>query len=343
MSAMSDFEMSTDKIICFRCGETFTKYKNNFWVCYGDLYKAVGYMPYCKECVTTMYNRYVRQCKDPKKALRQLCRKLDLFWSEKVYDSLKEKSVPKTLLSNYISSINRSSGTGKCYDDTLKTEDTLWNNLFPPEVTDIEIPFGDVDTVANNSTDREDISIDIPDDVKEAWGTGYTDAMYKELEQRRIYWMERLPDEFNTGIGSDAIIRQICALELDINRDRAAGKNVTQMVTGLSGLIGSLNLKPTQIKQDEMDSAYTKTPLGVWLWKYEMERPLPETHDENIIRKNVFTWMGHVCKMLGKKNAYTKLYEDEIAKYRVNKPEYDDEDDEAFMLDLMEDSSDMED
>lgn len=38
--------------------------------------------------------------------------------------------------------------------------------------------------------------------------------------------------------------------------------------------------------------------------------------------------------MLGVKNSYSKMYEDEISKYRVERPEYDDEDDETVINDI---------
>ena len=51
--------------------------------------------------------------------------------------------------------------------------------------------------------------------------------------------------------------------------------------------------------------------------------------------KYVTVWMfGHLCKMLGIKNSYCKMYEDEIAKLRVERPEYDDEDDDTMLNDL---------
>ena len=39
--------------------------------------------------------------------------------------------------------------------------------------------------------------------------------------------------------------------------------------------------------------------------------------------------------MLGIKNHYCKLYEDEIAKRRVDAPQYDDEDDDTFLSDIL--------
>ncbi len=144
----------------------------------------------------------------------------------------------------------------------------------------------------------------------------------------------------NDDVGADAIVRQLCALELDINRDRAAGKAVEKKVSLFNDMLGDLKLKPSQ-RKDDVDTVTANTPLGVWLLKYENERPLPEIDDDlkdvNGIRKYVFTWMGHLCKMLGVKNAYSKLYEDEISKLRVEKPEYDG-DDEELMMESMDES-----
>ena len=38
--------------------------------------------------------------------------------------------------------------------------------------------------------------------------------------------------------------------------------------------------------------------------------------------------------MLGIKNTYCRLYEEEIAKMRVDRPEYEDEDDETLFNDI---------
>jgi hypothetical protein len=38
--------------------------------------------------------------------------------------------------------------------------------------------------------------------------------------------------------------------------------------------------------------------------------------------------------MLGIKNSYCKLYEEELAKIRVERPEYEDEDDETLFNDI---------
>lgn len=44
--------------------------------------------------------------------------------------------------------------------------------------------------------------------------------------------------------------------------------------------------------------------------------------------------------MLGVKNGYTRMYEEEINRLRVEKPEYEDEDDETLLVDAYSESQD---
>ena len=329
-------EMETDRVICSRCGKTYTKRKGNFKVSYAACHKGLGYIPICSDCIDSMYNTYLAQCNNAKDAVRQMCRKLDLYWNESAFEAIAKKSTMRTLMSQYIQRINTMSYAGKSYDDTLSNEGTLWSFTEQEHVEQPVVP------VRQKAEEDEASDLDdIPDEVITFWGSGYTAEMYLELEQRRSYWMSRLPEGTDIDIGTEALIRQICPLELDINRYRAAGRDVDKLVANLDKLIGSAGLKPGQKKQEDADVALTNTPLGVWLYRYENKRPLPEVDEElkdvNGIRKYVFTWMGHLCKMLGLKNAYSQLYEDEIARLRVDKPEYDGDDDELLFMEALPD------
>lgn len=331
-------EVNTERVICSKCGMMYSRRKGYFPVSYATLHKGIGYIPVCKTCIDKMYDDYCEQCGDEKKAVRQMCRKLDLFWSDSVYEVVAKKSSTKTMMTQYIAKINTVTYAGKSYDDTLLKENRLWtfngendqSAVSDPPVTDI-----------GSEPEGSEISLEeIPKDVIDFWGPGYLPDMYLSLEARRKYWMSRFPPDYEMDIGTEALIRQICSLELDINRDRAAGRSVEKSVTALNALLGSANLKPAQKKAEDTDSTLADTPLGVWLYRYENKRPLPDIDDDlkdvNGIRKYVFTWMGHLCKMLGIKNGYSKMYEDEVARLRVEKPEYDGDDDESFMTNVME-------
>ena len=314
---------------CYKCGKAFSKKKGYFYVNHSQLYRGLGYLSICKECVEAIYEGYlVRNKGDQKKSLRQLCRKLDLYWSESLYESSVAKSTSRTLVSTYIQKL----GTiqyyiNKCYDDTLLEEDKLGRKPEDEQPQEVER------TVHIESVEH----LDIPDDVKNFWGPGYTPEMYMQLEQRRQYWMSRLSNAERIDIGTEALIRQICSLEIDINRDRTAGKSIDKSVNALNTLIKTANLNPTQPKED-IDASVNNTPLGVWIYKFENERPLPEIDEDmkdvNKVKKYIFTWMGHICKMVGLKNYYSKLYDEEIERLRVEHPEYEDDDDEDLIVDV---------
>lgn len=337
-------EISSDSAICFKCGRKYGRRKGYFPVSYAIQHKGIGYIPICKECIDTMYNMYLSQCNDAKSAVRQMCRKLDLFWSESVYEVVTRKSSERSMMTQYIAKINTTSYAGKSYDDTLSNEGTLWNfaSGSDTEIEEDSTAQGAVIESVLDDKDNTDDGYVASEDVVAFWGAGYSQSMYKELEQRLQYWKSRMPEGFENDVGTEAIIRQICSLELDINRDRAAGRSVDKSVSALNTLLGSANLKPAQ-RKDDADSSLENTPFGVWIRRWETQRPIPEPDPEledcDGIVKYISIWfLGHLCKMLGIKNTYCKLYEDAVAKMRVDRPEYEDEDDEAMFNDIFGDN-----
>lgn len=332
-------QMDSDRAICVKCGAEYSRRRGYFPVSYAAMYKGLGYIPVCGKCIDSLYNSYLSECNNAKDAVRQVCRKLDLYWNSNLYDAAEKKATTRSVMLQYIMRINGSTYAGKSYDDTLALEGTLWSFR--------RGGISEADSDADEATVLQEDSIEITPEIKAFWGPGYSLDMYSMLEQRRQYWLGRLPDDVEIDIGMEAIIRQICSLELDINRDRVAGKPVDKNITALNNLLGSANFKPNQKKQDAADASLSNTPLGVWLYKYENKRPLPEIDDElkdtNHILKYVFTWLGHVFKMLGKKHGFTRLYEAEIDRLRIEKPEFADEDDEDFLVDALGGAEDEED
>ncbi len=313
--------------ICTRCGMAYGRRKGNFLISYSPMYKGIGYLPICKKCTETLYNQYLAQCNDAKAAVRQMCRALNIYWHDEIYNKVAQKNTTRSLMTGYMMQSNANKYIGKCYDDTLSAEGTLWNVTINKSG---QVNFGQGDT----QTDVEDIS----PEVIAFWGTGMDAQMYRELEQRKAYWLDRLPDDLEVDIGTEVIIKQICMLELDINKARSEGKPVDKYINTLNTLLGSGNFKPAQ-KKDNSDAEFNDTPMGVWLYRYENKKPLPDKYKRSALLKYIFTWMGHVLKMLGEKNAYEKLYQDEIDRLRVERPELD-ESDEELMLDYMNNGDD---
>lgn len=322
---MAAIEVNASSSTCRKCGTAYGRLKGYFPVSYSYLYKGTGYLPYCKDCVDGMFAAYLQECKDSKVAVRQMCRKLDLYWSEKVYEAVEKQNSTRSMMTSYITKINAVKLASKSYDDTLREEGALW--LEPKAYANIESVITGIQSTEGDAA--------IPDEVIAFWGPGYTPSMYMELEERRKYLVSKYPSSTELDIGTETLIRQICVLEIEINKARMEGKPVDKLINTLNTVLGSANLKPTQKKEDA-DAELEKMPLGVGIQKWEYSRPLPPTpkekRDVNQVIKNITTWyLGHACKMVGIRNSYCKMYEDAMAKLRVENPDHADEDDETLL------------
>ena len=329
-------EVGSEKAICCRCATAYGRKKGNFPVSYAAMYKGSGYLPICKSCVDTMYNSYLQQCDgDAKQAVRQMCRKLDLYWNEQIFDTVEVKATTRTVMTNYLTRINSIKYAGKCYDDTLLAEGAMWRFGKIAPAPEEETPPLPEDSALRADPDDRAVSIeDIPTEVIEYWGPGYRPSMYQDLEQRRIYWINNLPDGMTPDVGMEALIRQICVLEIDINRISASGKSADKQIGMLDKLISSMNLKPGQRGDD---AGYEKTPFGVWIDRLEHDRPVPDPDPElsdvdGIIQKISIWFYGHASKMLGIKNMFSKLYEDKMQEYRIERADTDEDDDDEELF-----------
>lgn len=326
-------EVSSDKAICYKCGTEYSRYKGYFPVSYAILHKGVGHTHICKSCIDTMYNSYLSQCNDARAAVRQVCRKLDLYWSDNIFEIVSRKSTTRTMMTQYISKINTVTYAGKSYDDTLSEEGSLWNFNQPSN------PEYSKDNIVNETP----FEVNISEETLAFWGAGYDLNMYDILDNKFAYYKKSLQDNTKIDLGTERLLRQLCILEATIDRDSAAGKSVEKSVNTYNTLLGSLNLKPAQ-KKDDIDSSIYNTPMGVWIDKFEYKRPIPEDmteHDKNYLKKYILAWFGgHLSKMFGIKNANTKLYDEEISKYRVCRPEFDDDSDDDMMYEILSDIED---
>ena len=305
---------------CSMCGILFHKRTGNFFANHAETYRGSGYTALCKSCVNSLYDKYLVECGDSKAAIRQLCRKLDIYWNQKIYDGAVKASngSGKPIVDEYITRTNVANYYGKCYDDTLREEGMLWS-------------FSDWRERARSS---ENITLDengeLSRDIVRFWGSGLTEQKYRDLEERKRYWESQYDKDVFNDPGHLVLLRQICNLELEINSDIAAGRSIDKNVNALNSLVGSLGMKPARKKGADDDDKLLQ-PMGVWLDRYEHKRPIPEPDPEfkdvNGIIRYVIVWLfGHLCKMIGIKNSYCKMYEDEMERLRVERPEYDDDD-----------------
>lgn len=325
MKDLAIIESVNSGVVCTRCGRAYTERRRFFPVCYAAMYKGTGYLNICRECFKELYLGYLEKTESPKAAVRQMCRKLDLYWSETIFNQAKNKAADFSLMTAYLCKINLERNAGRSYDDTLLAENKLWD--FGKEKVEVKSK-----PVATQDTKR-DPSSKVTDKMIRYWGVGYDDEDYLLLEERLDEMVRKLNlKREELDIGTEKIAKQVCSIELDIEKARRAGKAVDRLQNSLNTYLGSANLKPSQQKSAD-DGALSGKPLGILAQIYEEKRPIPEVDpslaDVDKVVENITTWyLGHGAKMMKKRGAYVPLYEKAMEKYRVRHPNIDGEEDD---------------
>lgn len=319
---------TNQKFYCCRCGMSYSRQKGYFPVSHSPMYRGSGYLPFCNECIETMYDEYrTKFGGDDRAAMKRICMKMDLYWSDAIFDMVERTAGVNSRVRNYIGKTNIQRFIDKTYDNTLDEEALLPRD----DQMTTEMPIA--------ADDVQEPEEPIPQELIDFWGAGYTLDFYNELEGRYKEWTSK---KDVTNPSERSLYRTVCLLEVMIRRDGAQGKPIEKNVAALNNLLGSMNLKPAQQKT-EADAELDKMPLGVGIQKWEFSRPLPdmpkEVCDQSGLIKNITTWfLGHACKMVGLKNSYCKMYEDAMEQYKVERPEYADEDDDAILSDIFSNS-----
>lgn len=308
---------------CRRCGKTYSSLKENFTISSGALYKGAGYLSICNDCISDVYSTYLRECGDRRMALIQLCRALNVYWSEPIYDAVVSGNPQIRIELAYLRRVNKGN-VNKCFDDTLREAGIFWSKGMWNAIN------------GDESEAEEEQTYHITKAIRNRFGPGYTDQMYDALQTRYEFWLKQLPPDVDKNdAGTQALLIQLCGAELDAANQRTSGQSADRSVKTINDVIASLGLRPASKKDDELNAALEKVPLGVWLKRYEEERPLPELDEplkDNKIKRYIMTWcVGHLAKMLGLKNEYTKMYDDAIEQLRVERPSFEGDDEDLII------------
>ncbi|MGG3920374.1 hypothetical protein ABEV41_00240 [Geobacillus thermodenitrificans] len=287
------------KIMCTCCGKE--KPDSEFYISKSPFHKATGRLHVCKQCMFDHVDE-----KDIN-TIKDVLRMVDKPWITELYKSSVEEAQKqnKSVFGMYMKNL----GMPQMRDKTWAHSDSQQS---------IEDEVGYALNVDENLTEE-----DIQDLIK-FWGRGFNIEDY--------LWLQNEYEDFVTRYECDSksmelLIKQICLTELDIEKRRANGEKVDQQLKTLQELLGSSNLKPVQ---ETGANAAENATFGTLIKKFENEKPIPEPapewQDVDGIRKYISVWfLGHLCRMLGIKNDYADMYEEEIKKYTVESPQYDED------------------
>lgn len=321
-------EREPEEFWCSRCKKSYKKQQGNFPGSQSPLYSGNNkYLTVCNRCVEELFDHYKKTLGSEKEAMKRICLKFDIYWSPELYKMVGNGSehhcTNPVRIRNYISRTNLIKFVGKTFDDTLDEEVPEIKR----EITTIRKP-EDAATVYSYDEDADE-EIRVAPEVVRYWGTGFTPEMYRDLEERRKYWLSQFPSDITLDPGEEALLRQICNLEISINRALAAGESIEKQTNALNTLLGSMNIKPSQKKNSE-DAGI---PFGCEIARFEEEDPIIEPDEQfadvDGMKKNIMTWfLGSLCKTAGIKNDYSNLFEEETRKYTVERPKYEEEEGE---------------
>lgn len=308
----------TGTIKCHRCKK----------ICFEhELYKTpsvffpVGRIPYCKDCIEEFYNHFYKQYESEgsaypeKKAIRRLCMALDMYYDDDLY----ERAVKNTsklnisVISSYMKLSGLKQNQAKSYDTTIFKENS--------------------DGVIESFVDVNGERQAKPKTIK-FFGSGFSDADYVYLQDEYDDWTSR--HECNTK-AQEEVFKRICFTQLELLKATRAKQDTKDLTATFQKLLETAKLQPKQNAGDTVSDTQT---FGTLIDKWENTRPLPEIDDSlkdvDKIGKyiNIF-FKGHLAKMMGLKNGLSNSYSEFMKKYTVEKPEYENDENNEALFDAI--------
>lgn len=242
---MNSFEKPIEEqteFYCSHCGKKYKRLKNNFLASQSPLYKNTKYMPICKKCVAELFEYYKEKLGNEKQAVRRICMKFDIWFSEELYKASKNVSKDYTCITSYIARSNLLQYAGKTYDDTIAEEESI--GIIKSE--------SDLEEVNKSS----DTNISISGRIMKSWGFGYEPEEYKMLEEH----YKMLTTQFTNADGvQDALIKDLCVL--NVLKQRAVKQqkfdNVDKVMKMYHSTMKAGGLKPRNAAEGIDDESAT--------------------------------------------------------------------------------------
>lgn len=298
-------------LYCHGCNEHISS--SNF---YTSNEFASGYFPLCKQCCLAIAEQRTKKNDKPnecKESVQRLLQMMNLPYIDELYEScckdianeVNEKNRKAPILQYLVIIKSLPQYRGKKWADSE----------FPVEVDE---------TVKNKKVKQSTL--------KRFGNFGFSDSDLLFLQDEYEQWISRC--ECNT-IAQETLFERIACKKLEIAKATKAGKDTKDLDKALQDLMNSANILP---RQNSMDAVSEGQTLGTLIEKYENDRPIPEPDPEfkdvdGIGRYITTFFLGHMSKVLGIKNRFSKSYEDYMTQYTVKPPEYEEDEDSEDLFD----------
>ena len=305
--------VAEDYYKCCTCGKKYTKQSGNFSYSQSPLYKGNNsFLPICNNCLENLVEQYTELLGSQNEAIKRVCLHWDIYFSESLLNSTKKIDVNRSRIKCYVKNCNLQQNAGKTFDTYLK-----------------EINSERIDTINDLEELKQDKEIKVNQKTIKFFGLGYTPEQYRFLQDQYDDWTHR--HECRTK-SQEEVFKNLCIAQLNIQIAQQTGGKVKDAMDSFQNLLGTANLKPCQTNENALADQNT---FGTLIKKWENEKPIsepdPEWKDVDGIARYIHIYfLGHLCKMMGIKNSYSRMYDEEMEKYRVEKPEYEGDDEALF-------------
>ena len=332
LAEKKDKRTKKEKYTCFYCGNEFVE--TNFYKSFGNFFDNIGKIPYCKQCVEKFYQYYFDKytnegCLNPEeRAVKRVCMAMDIYYTKANFDSamkkIKQDNINISPMGQYMKTISLSQYKGKSYDNTVSED----------EQKELATSLMDMSNISDRKVDEKTIKF---------FGAGFSDDDYEFLQEQYSDWTTR--HECQTK-AQEEVFKRICFKQLEILKATRLGEDTKNLDATFRDLLDAAKLQPKQNSNETVSDAQT---FGTLIDKWENTRPLPEIDEElkDIDKIGLYLdvfFKGHLAKMMGLKNGFSRLYSKYMKQYTVEKPEYEgDEDSEALFDAIFGSSMDKED
>lgn len=303
---------------CPVCGEW--KAASNF---YHHKDYANGYYPVCKQCILFEVENRKSSREEPhetKESVMEVLRKMNLPYIDSLYESCvknaednvgeKVKSSPFQQMLTALVSLPQYKG---------KT----WE----------ESDFGEAEDYSSAIIEDTKKNQKIISAGRKRFGLNYSkeDVFWLECEYQD--WITRYPCESKA---QETLFKTLCQQELERENIRKNRGNTKDIDKSIQDTMNSLGIKPSSNDASSMvDNASFGSLIKLWEDEYEGGRPIPEPDPELKDIDKIGTlidvfFKGHLAKMMGLSNGFSQHYDKFMSKYTVNKPDINEEEEEAL-------------
>lgn len=301
---------------CCCCGKVYTNQKTSFPFSQSVFFKGNNNrLPICNHCFCDMTTQYQEKLFDGNEdeAIKRMCLHWDMYLSDELLTASKKINVNNLRPKSYIKNCNLLQYAGKTYDTYLQEQESQAIN----SLEDFE-----------DAQKESSVKISEKNTIK-TWGFGFSAEEYVYLNSQYEDWKSKVVID---GKAKEVLVRDLCVAKL-LQQNALLDKNIdlyTNLQKSYQVTLSNANLNP---RQEDASDKNGELPLGVMIARFENDQPIPEPmecwKDADGIMKLVNNYfLGHLCKMLDLKNKYSKYYEEEMAKHRVEIPELEELDDE---------------